>query len=312
MADPYWPIHLIYGAGLFTIGIVVGSFLNVCIYRIPWEKSVIWPGSHCPRCWGAIEPRDNVPILGWVLLGGACRRCRAPIAIRYPAIELLVGLLFLAAYLVDGVLPRQFVRDDAALLVKVGYHALLIALLVVITFIDADLTIVPPSVTNLGIALGLGLGAAFPAIRPTPNAAATAWGGLGVGLAGLLVGGGMIWIIRVVGGFVFRREAMGSGDIHILGMIGAFLGWQATVLIIPLAAFLGLAQALYKFARYLLKRLAGRKVSAGDRELPFGPYLSVAALILLFSWPWAWDRSFKIYFDQFRVITLWLMGLGDI
>lgn len=312
MPDPYWPIHLIYGVGLFAIGAVTGSFLNVCIYRIPWEKSVIWPGSHCPRCWGAIEARDNVPILGWLLLGGACRRCRAPISIRYPAIELLVGLLFLAAYLVDGVLPRQFVRDDAALLIKVAYHAILIALLVVITFIDADLTIVPASVTNLGTALGLALGAAFPEVRPAPNAAATAWGGLGAGLAGLLVGGGMIWVIRVVGGFVFRREAMGSGDIHILGMIGAFLGWQATVLIIPLAAFIGLGQAISKFARYLVKRLARRKLSPGDRELPFGPYLSLAALVLLFSWPWAWDRSFKFYFEAFSVLFWFMVGLGDL
>ena len=304
-----WPIHLIYGVGLFTIGTVVGSFLNVCIYRIPWEKSVIWPGSHCPKCWGEIQSRDNVPILGWLLLGGACRRCRAPISMRYPAIELLVGVLFLAAYLV-GMPAGELARGEFIAPAKLVYHALLISLLVVITFIDADLTIVPPSVTNLGIILGLGLGAAFPDVRPIPNDALSAWAGLWVGIKGLLVGGGMIWVIRVVGGFVFRREAMGSGDIHILGMIGAFLGWQATVLAIPLAAFIGLAQALFKVGRYVVKRLTRQKVLASDRELPFGPYLSLAALILLFSWPWAWDHYFKFYFDAFSMLFWFMVGLG--
>ena len=306
-----WPIHLIYGVGLFTIGTVVGSFLNVCIYRIPWEKSVIWPGSQCPRCWGAIESRDNIPIVGWLLLGGACRRCRASISVRYPAVEFLVGTLFLATYLVDAVLPRDFVRDDVTLLAKVLYHVVLISLLVVITFIDADLTIVPSSVTNLGIVLGLGLGMIFPEVRPVPNNALTAWAGLWVGLKGVIVGGGMIWFIRVVGGFVFRREAMGSGDIHILALIGAFLGWQATVLAIPLAAFIGLAQALSKFSRYLIKRWTGQKVLATDRELPFGPYLSMAALVLLFSWPWAWSRFFEFYFETIFVLFWFLVGLGD-
>ena len=306
-----WPIHLIYGVGLFTIGTVVGSFLNVCIYRIPWEKSVIWPGSHCPKCWGAIESRDNVPIVGWLLLGGACRRCRASISIRYPAIEFLVGALFLTAYLVDGVLPREFVRDDITLLAKVLYHVLLISLLVVITFIDADLTIVPASVTNLGILLGLGLGMAFPQVRPVPNDALTAGAALWEGVKGLLVGGGMIGVIRVVGGFVFRREAMGSGDIHILGMIGAFLGWQATVLAIPLAAFIGLAQALFKLTRYLVKRITGQKVVAADRELPFGPYLSLAALVLLFSWPWAWRRYFEFYFATASMLFSYMLGLEN-
>src|SRR3954471_20156619 len=106
------PILVMLGGFVFAVGTVVGSFLNVCIYRIPWEKSVIWPGSHCPNCLAAIESRDNVPIVGWALLGGACRSCRWPIPARYPLIELLVGLLFVAVYLVDGLLPRGIVRDD--------------------------------------------------------------------------------------------------------------------------------------------------------------------------------------------------------
>ena len=303
-----WPIHLIYGVGLFTIGTVVGSFLNVCIYRIPWEKSVIWPGSHCPKCWGEIQPRDNVPIIGWVLLGGACRSCHAPIAPRYPAIEFLVGCLFLFTYLMNAVLPGEYIRDDVTLLARVLFQITLISLLVVITFIDADLTIVPPSVTNVGIFLGLMLGTIFPEVRPIPHSAVTSWDGFLVGIQGMLVGGATIWVIRVVGGLVFRREAMGSGDIHILALIGSFLGWRAAVLTIPLAAFVGLVPAIVKFGQYLLKRLTRRKINDSDRELPFGPYLSVAALILMFSWPWTWGRYFKFYFDTFSMLFWFVMG----
>lgn len=308
--DYLWPLHLMLGVMLFVIGTVVGSFLNVCIYRIPWEKSVIWPPtSHCPNCLATIEARDNVPIFGWLFLGGKCRACRQPFSVRYAAIELLVGLLFVGVYLVDGILPRQFVDSNMALLVKVLYHALLVALLVTITFIDADLTIVPPSVTNVGIILGLTLGAIFPEVRPTPSEASTLLGGLWVGLKGLIVGAGLIWSIRVVGTFVFRREAMGSGDIHILAMIGSFLGWQAAVVTPFLAAFVGLVPALWKFTIYLAKRISRRKYSASDREMPFGPYLSVAALILMMAWPWVWDRWLKFYFDAFFDLFRLLLGL---
>jgi len=305
----FWQIHLIYGVGLFVIGTVVGSFLNVCIYRIPWEKSVIWPGSHCPHCLATIRTRDNLPVLGWLMLGGACRDCKAPISPRYPAIEALVGLLFLGVYLVDAVLPGDYVRDDGLLLAKLAYHILLVALLVAITFIDADLTIVPASITNLGILIGLGLGAAFPAIRPEPASALTAWAGLVVGVKGLVVGAGLIAIVRAVGSFVFRREAMGSGDIHILGMVGAFLGWQAAIATFFLAPFFGFLPAILKYATYLAKLITGRKVTGGDREIPFGPCLSAAALTLLFGWPWIWPGFLKNYFETIPVLFWFLMGM---
>ncbi len=96
-----WPTSVALGLGFFMIGTVVGSFLNVCIYRIPWQKSVIWPGSRCTRCWSAIAAQDNIPIVSWIALRGECRRCGEPIAIRYPLVEALVGLLFLGAYLLD-------------------------------------------------------------------------------------------------------------------------------------------------------------------------------------------------------------------
>jgi len=303
-----WQIHLIYGIGLFVIGTVVGSFLNVCIYRIPWEKSVIWPGSHCPNCLHEIEARDNLPILGWLLLGGACRNCKIPIPVRYPAVELLVGLLFLGVYLVDAILPHEYIRDDLTLLVKVLYHILLVALLVAVTFIDADLTIVPASITNLGIVLGLAIGAAFPEIRPEPSQATTHLAGLWVGLKGLIIGGGIIALIRFLGTIAFRREAMGLGDIHILAMIGAFLGWEAAVLTPFLAACVGLVPALWKLAWFLAKWLTGKKWSSTDREMPFGPYLSIAALILMMTWPWAWPNSLKFYFETISMLFWFVLG----
>jgi leader peptidase (prepilin peptidase)/N-methyltransferase len=307
--DYLWQLHAMLGTMLFVIGSVVGSFLNVCIYRIPWEKSVIWPPtSHCPHCLSTIEARDNVPIFGWLFLGGKCRSCREPFSGRYAAVELLVGVLFVGVYLVDGVMPKEYVDSNMALFVKVFYHEVLVALLVAITFIDADLMIVPALVTNTGIILGLALGTIFPEVRPDPVEAKTAWDGFCVGGLGVLVGGGVIWFIRVVGTFAFRREAMGSGDIHILALIGAFLGWQVAIVTPFLAAFVGLVPALWKFTIYLGKKFAGRKYTSADREMPFGPYLSVAALILMMAWPWVWKGGLKFYFDTFSVLFWFLLG----
>jgi leader peptidase (prepilin peptidase)/N-methyltransferase len=305
--DYLWQLHLIYAVSLFILGTVVGSFLNVCIYRIPWEKSVIWPASTCPRCLHVIEPRDNVPILGWLLLRGACRQCKAPISARYPLIELLVGLLFLCVYVLDALLPAQYVRDDATLLAKILFHVGFVCLLVVITFIDADLTIVPPVVTNTGILYGLAMGACFPDLRPDPATATSALGGLWVGLKGLLVGGGLIAVVRVVGGLVFRREAMGSGDIHILAMVGVFLGWQGAILTFFLAPFIGFLPAIWKYSIYLGKRIRRQKYQSTDNEIPFGPYLSVAALLLLLTWPSAW-RGAKFYFETIAMLFWFVLG----
>jgi leader peptidase (prepilin peptidase)/N-methyltransferase len=303
-----WQIHVIYGVGLFVIGLVVGSFLNVCIYRIPWEKSVIWPGSRCPKCLAEIEARDNLPVIGWAMLGGSCRSCHAPIPIRYPLVELLVGLLFLGVYLADAVLPSGYVRDDLILAVKVLYHVLFVSLLVAVTFIDFDLQLVPSSITNTGIILGLAIGAAFPEVRPVPSMATTHEGGLGVGLIGLVVGAALIWVIRVVGSLVFRREAMGIGDIHILAMIGVFLGWQAALVTPFLASFVGLVPSLWKLTLSVAKWASGGKYHPSDHEIPFGPYLSVAALILMFAWPWAWPHVLQSYFEIVPVLFWFLLG----
>ncbi len=305
-----WQIHLIMILGLFVIGTVVGSFVNVCIYRIPWQKSVVWPGSRCPKCLGAIAARDNIPILSWLALRGECRHCGARIAARYPFVEALVGLLFVGVYVADVVhgpsLPWGTV--PARSVIALVYHLTLVALLVAATFIDYDLWIIPDEITVTGMIVGVGLGALFPDIRPEPAAASTHAAGFWVGVTGLLVGGGLTWGVRIFGSFAFRKEAMGFGDVTLMGMIGSFLGWQAAVLTFFLGAFLGLGHAIWKFGKYLGKLLSRRKVRSADREFPYGPYLSMAAGSLMLSWPWLWPGWARGYFNALRVVFWWLLG----
>lgn len=301
-------IHLVGGLWIFALGTVVGSFANVCVYRIPWQKSVVWPGSHCPRCLEPIAARDNIPILGWLWLRGACRRCHSPISARYPLVELLVGLLFASLYVTDIVYAPMGLLNVESFL-RLFYHVILVALLVVATFIDYDLYIIPDAVTVTGMLLGLGLGTLMPEVRPEPSSAETAMGGFLVGLIGWAVGGGIVWGVRIVAGLVFRREAMGFGDVTLLAMIGSFLGWQAAVLTFFLAPFFGLTHAAWKLVALFGKFLTGRKISGADRELPFGPYLSLAALTLLLSWPWLWPSWAKGLFETLGDLTRFLLGM---
>ncbi len=307
--DPIALFHLIAALGMFAIGSVVGSFINVCVYRIPWQKSILWPASHCPRCLRAIEPRDNIPILGWLALGGKCRGCALPISPRYPLVEALVGTLFAAAYVSDVVYGGARLLEPAAF-ARLAYHAVLIALLVVATFIDYDYFIIPDSVTITGMLLGLGLGTLFPQVRPDPSGSDTALGGFLTGLLGWAVGGGLVWFVRLLGGFVFRREAMGFGDVTLMAMIGSFLGWQAAVLTFFLAPFFGLTHALWKLVRLVAKLILGRPVTGADREIPFGPYLSMAALTLLLTWLWIWPRWAEGLFHALADLGILFHGLG--
>jgi len=305
------PILAMLGLGIFSIGTVVGSFLNVCIYRLPWQKSVIWPSSRCPRCWSAIAARDNIPIVSWIALRGECRECGAPISPRYPLVEALVGLLFLGAFCVDviGGPPGPWGQVDAFQLVAVAYHAVFLALLVAATFIDYDVMMIPDQITVTGMVLGVALGTLWPRVRPEPADAQTHLGGFGVGLAGLLVGAGLVQAVRSIAGFILRREAMGFGDVTLLGMIGTFLGWQAAVLTFFLAPFFGLAHAAGRMVAYWKKRWNGDQLSSADREIPFGPYLSMAAASLLVLWPWLWPGWARGLFGTLFVIFWWMLGI---
>ncbi len=308
-----WPILVFLALGFFVVGTVVGSFLNVCIYRIPWQKSVIWPSSRCPHCLAAIAGRDNIPIVSWMALRGECRRCGAPISVRYPLVEALVGLLFLGAYLIDVVLPPRAPWEFPAVrLLAAAYHALFLALLVAATFIDYDYWEIPKQITDSGMVLGVALGTLWPLVRPVPASwpGMTQFQGFCIGLLGLVAGWGLTDLVRRSASFVFGREAMGFGDVTLMGMIGAFMGWQAAVLAFFLAPFFGIGHALWKLLKYLRKRLAGAQLSTADRELPYGPYLSMAAASLFFSWPWFWKGWAKGLFQALYMILWWMWGLN--
>jgi leader peptidase (prepilin peptidase) / N-methyltransferase len=306
------PILIFLGCGVFLLGTVVGSFLNVCIYRIPWEKSVIWPGSRCLRCWTPIAARDNIPILSWLALRGECRNCGSRISARYPLVELLVGLLFLGLYYVDVLsAPRDAWRQiPVHALSTLAYHAIFAALLVAATFIDYDLFIIPDQITVTGMLLGLGLGTLDPRIRLEPAAATSHGQGFWVGFLGLAIGAGLTQSVRVLGSRMLGREAMGFGDVTLMAMIGAFLGWQAAIMTFFLGAFVGLAHAFWKLVIYVKKWLGGRKLSSADRELPFGPYLSMGAMILVFTWTWLWTGWAREFFDTLRWFFWWMLGVN--
>jgi leader peptidase (prepilin peptidase)/N-methyltransferase len=308
------PIFVIIGLGFFLVGTVVGSFLNVCIYRIPWQKSVIWPGSRCPRCLAAIVARDNIPIVSWIALRGECRGCGAPISARYPLIESLVGFLFLGAFLTDVIAaPRgAWGQVSAFQLAAAAYHAVFLALLVAATFIDYDLTIIPDQITVTGMVVGIGAGTLWPEIRSAPAAwpAMTHLQGFWVGVVGLVVAFGLTQFVRKAATFFLRREAMGFGDVMLMGMIGAFLGWQAAVLTFFLAPFAGLAHAVWKLLKYFKKGLSGGQLSSADREIVFGPYLSMAAASLLLSWKWLWPACDRRLFEPLYVIFWWMLGIN--
>lgn len=307
-----WPLVYALGAGVFLVGTVVGSFLNVCIYRIPWQKSVIWPGSCCPTCWRPIAPRDNIPVISWILLRGECRNCGMPISVRYLFVESLVGTLFLGAYLVDVVAAKPGLWGQIApfQLAVTAYHDILIALLVAATFIDYDLMTIPDEITWTGWFLGIGLGTLWPQIRPAPAGALSHWGGFGVGFVGFLVGAGFTQFFRASFGFLLRREAMGFGDVTLMAMIGAFLGWQAAVLTFFIAPFFGLGHAGWKLLNLIRKWAGGGQLSGSDRELPFGPYLSMAAVAVVLSWPWLWEKWAQGLFHTLYILFWWSMGFN--
>ncbi|MEW6218981.1 MAG: prepilin peptidase [Thermodesulfobacteriota bacterium] len=232
-----------------TVGAVVGSFLNVLIHRLPLGQSVVLPASHCPGCQQPIRWRDNVPILSFLLLGGRCRHCRRPIGWRYPLVEAAGAGLAYASL-------RAFGPSLAGLAAFV-FAALLLA----ITLIDLAHYIIPDVLSLPGI--GLGFLAALPG-------GGVSW--LESGL-GILAGGGLLYGVAIGYQWLARREGMGGGDIKLLAMIGAFLGWRAIVPVVFLSAVAG---ALFGLGAMVRQRRGGQTV------IPYGPFLSLAALAYLF------------------------------
>lgn len=240
-----WSLYLVVG----TFGALVGSFLNVCIFRLPRGESIAWPGSHCPSCAHAIGFYDNIPLLSYLWLGGRCRACRTPISIRYPLVEAVNALGYLAIVWYFG--PTW----TAAL------YALLFSALVVVTGTDLSHKIIPNVITLPGMVVGL-LGAAT--VLPV---------GVINSVVGLTVGGGLLWLLAWLSPYLFGKEGMGGGDIKLLAMVGAFLGWKPALLTIMIGSLTGSIIGISLIALRITKR---------DDYIPFGPFLVLGALLSLF------------------------------
>ena len=260
--------YVFFAAMSFVFGTCIGSFLNVCIYRIPREESVVRPRSHCPHCNGLIAWYDNIPLFSFVALRARCRHCAARISPRYVLVEALVGLFFLLIWLKLDLLPAGPVMGlspvGSALLIPIYW--LVVSGLVLGTFVDFEYMIIPDRVTLGGIAAGLVLSAAVPAL----HGQATVGSSLLQAGMGLALGWSVLWLMGVVGTFVFRKEAMGFGDVKLLGAIGAFLGWRAVVFTIIVSSFLGSAVGI---ALVLLHK------KEMQSRMPYGPYISLAAVL---------------------------------
>ena len=255
---------------VFLLGLVIGSFLNVCILRIPRAESVVLPASHCPACNREIAPYDNIPVISWLVLRGRCRRCDAPISPLYPIVEFTTGVLFVACYLGFGITVEGL------------KWAIFAALMVILTVTDFRERILPDKVNFVGLAIGLLLSFfthpvdgtarwlsdrffAFPPPQPVISFADA--------VLGAIAASGLLWLVAE-GYFRARgREGMGLGDVKMMAMAGAFLGLQRALLTILLGSLLG---SLIGMAVIALWR-KGR-----DLELPFGTFLGAGAMLVVF------------------------------
>jgi leader peptidase (prepilin peptidase) / N-methyltransferase len=267
---------------IFLFGLVIGSFLNVCILRIPNSKSIVLPPSHCPSCGTSIKPYDNIPVVSWLVLAGRCRKCKVRISAMYPMVELGTGLLFVACYLVFG-LNAEALK-----------WAIFGALMIVLTVTDLRERILPDKVNFVGLGLGLLLSfftrpvdgtatwlANHVFAYPPPDAVLS----FGDALIGAGVASGLLWLVAE-GYFRARgREGMGLGDVKMMAMAGAFLGLQRALLTILAGSLLGSVIGIAVIA-------IGRK--GRDFELPFGTFLGAGAMLVVFFGSAAldWYRAF--------------------
>lgn len=257
----------------FLFGTIVGSFLNVVIHRVPLEESIVFPNSACPKCKNPIKSYDNIPILSWLMLGGKCRNCKNPISIRYPAVELLNGLLFLLTYWAIGFnwyLPVCLI---------------FVATMVSLIFIDSEHMILPNVITYPLFVFALIVRIAFPIIFQTDFFSDMSYSPL-VGLTqpawlvslfgailGALVGGGSLWLVGEIWKRLRGVDAMGLGDVKMLLGVGALLGWRLTMLTIFIGALTGAIGGILLIAKQKDKNM--------QTQIPFGIFLGIGSIISL-------------------------------
>jgi leader peptidase (prepilin peptidase)/N-methyltransferase len=235
---------------IILTGLALGSFLNVCIYRIPLKKSILFPSSFCPGCGAKIRAWDNIPLLSFILLGGKCRKCKTKISLQYPLVESITSALIVITYLRYG-LGWEFAAK-----------VFLCLLLVAVFFIDLKHRIIPDSVTLPGVALGL----FFSLFVESPSVVNS--------LIGILVGGVLFYLSAILGELIFKKESLGGGDIKLAMMLGAFLGWQKVLLVFFLSALLGTA--------FGVGAMLFSKDVRETRMIPFGPFLASGSILAVF------------------------------
>lgn len=282
----------------FVFGACIGSFLNVCIYRLPKGESVVTPGSHC-ACGQPIAWRDNIPILSWLILRGRARCCGRSFSFRYPFIELLTALLFVACWMLFP--PAKAVAG-----------MVLVSIVICATFTDVDGMIIPDAFTIGGGVAGVLISLALPALHSQAHefyAIASLRAGLDAVL-GLLVGSGLVLWIALVAEAVLKKEAMGFGDVKYLGALGAFVGWQGAVFAMFGGAIIGCVWVLFAL---LWQKISGKTLGGARLETPdgqptdqlglgvhvsFGPMLGAGALLYFF----VLHRWVDGYFDSVRFL----------
>ena len=252
----------------FLFGASFGSFFNVIIYRLPREESIVMPGSHCMKCNEPIQWFDNIPLLSYIILGGKCRHCKEPYSIRYFFVELLTGVLFAL------VVNKYFylIPDGMyfTMLAMVILHFYFVGGFVVLTFIDIDHKIIPNEITFSGVPIGLLASLAFPLLMMGQESHLM---GLLYSFIGAVVGGGFLYAVGAVGKKIMQKEVMGFGDVKLLALIGAFIGWKLTLLTIILSSFAGTLIGVM---------LIATRKAEWQSQIPFGPYIVLGALISFF------------------------------
>ncbi|MCK4518967.1 MAG: prepilin peptidase [Candidatus Omnitrophica bacterium] len=275
---------------VFTLGSIIGSFLNVCIYRLPVEKSLIKPSSHCPQCEKPILWYDNIPLLSYLMLRGRCRFCKGRIPFQYFLVELITAVMFLSFY-------TFFIKD----IIVAAIYCLLGSGLLAASFIDLKYKIIPDEISVYGLIIGFVLSLLYPplqsAISGLPPVATVSLGALfrlwpndflasprfysGVSsLLGILAGGGSIYLIGVLGNIIFRKESMGAGDVKLMAMMGAFLGLIPMIFIFFIAPVFGAIVGIIV------------KIKTKEDIIPYGPFLSLAAFVVIF-----WGRHILDWFS---------------
>ncbi len=251
-------------AVFFIFGTVIGSFLNVCAYRVPKGESIAYPASHCPSCGEAIHHIDNIPIVSYLILGGKCRSCGSKISLKYPTIELLTGVLWAVTYSRFG------------FTLELGCGLFFITMLIVLSAIDYDIKIIPNKVLIPAMIISALLLVLYPLNIKTIPLIENLSSGWAIG--GFLVGGGLLYLIAVMAHLFFKKDAMGGGDIKLAAFIGLYLGGY-----VLLALFISFA----------LGAIVGMVMISRDKKsakemIPFGPFMAAGSILTIFFGPQLW------------------------